>query len=159
MSNEGQKNDAGKLRYDLIPVYPLEKLAEVYTIGCKKYSDRNWEKGLTWGRVFAAMMRHAWKFWNGEERDPVDGQLHLASVAWCAFSLIEYGVTHNELDDRPKKQDAPKKLEAELSREDVAIANAKRALGYVLPGNTNVSCSGPAPCGQDVRGPIAGGLH
>jgi len=100
---EGIKHDDGKLRFDLIPVYPLEKLAEVYTIGAKKYTDRNWEKGIQWGRIFAAMMRHAWKFWRGERYDEVDGQEHLASVAWCAFALMEYERTHPELDDRSER--------------------------------------------------------
>lgn len=98
--SEGRKDDADKLRFDLIPVRPLELVAEVYTIGAKKYADRNWEKGLKWGRVFAAMMRHAWAWWRGEIRDPKDGQHHLASVVWCALTLMEYEVTHPELDDR-----------------------------------------------------------
>ena len=96
------KDDSGKLRYDLIPPRALDELARVYTIGAKKYSDRNWENGFQWGRIFAAMMRHGWAFWRGEERDPVDGQLHLSSVAWCAFALMEFTQTHPELDDRPK---------------------------------------------------------
>lgn len=153
MSSEGRKDDTGKMRYDLIPAYPLELLAEVYTIGCKKYNDRNWEKGLTWGRVFAAMMRHAWKWWNGEERDQKDGQHHLASVAWCAFALMEYGVTHNELDDRPNKK-APK-VGANVAIEDVYTL-AQRALGYTIARPTS---SGPAPCGEDIRGPIEGGHY
>jgi hypothetical protein len=98
---EGRKDDSGKLRYDLIPPRSLEALAHVYTIGAKKYAARNWEKGITWGRVFAAMMRHSWAWWRGEKFDPVDGQHHLASVAWCAFALMEYEFTHEELDDRP----------------------------------------------------------
>lgn len=101
-STEGRKDDTGKLRYDLIPPRPLDKLAEVYTIGAKKYADRNWEKGISWGRIFAAMMRHAWAYWRGERTDPVDGQHHLASVAWCAFALMEFEDTHPELDDRSK---------------------------------------------------------
>lgn len=101
---EGVKHDAGKLRFDLLPVEPLRKIAEVYTIGAKKYADRNWEKGLSYGRVFAAMMRHAWAWWGGEKRDPVDGQHHLASVCWCAMALMEYETTHPELDDRSGKE-------------------------------------------------------
>ena len=60
---EGVKYDQGKLRFDLIPNYPLEKLAEVYTIGASKYSDWNWAKGMNWSRIFAAIERHlqAWK--------------------------------------------------------------------------------------------------
>jgi hypothetical protein len=102
----GRKDDAGKLRFDLIPTQPLKELARVYTIGAKKYADRNWEKGLQWGRVFAAMMRHAWSWWGGERCDPVDGQHHLSSVAWCAFALMEYERTHAELDDRPREESA-----------------------------------------------------
>ncbi len=100
--SEGRKDDSGKLRFDLLPVKPLMKVAEVYTIGATKYDDRNWEKGLKWGRVFAAMLRHAWKWWGGEQRDAVDGQHHLASVVWCALALMEYEDTHPELDDREK---------------------------------------------------------
>lgn len=96
----GVKHDSGKARFDLLPVRPLQELATVYTIGAAKYADRNWEKGLAWGRVFAALMRHAWAWWGGEIHDPIDGQHHLASVAWCALALIEYETTHPELDDR-----------------------------------------------------------
>ena len=101
-SSLGRKDDGGKERFDLLPVYPLFKLAEVYTIGARKYADRNWEKGIPYGRVFAALMRHAWKWWRGEQNDPVDGQHHLSSVAWCAMTLMEYERTHPELDDRSK---------------------------------------------------------
>jgi hypothetical protein len=99
---EGLKHDADKLRFDLLPVKPLELVAEVYTIGAKKYEDRNWEKGLKWGRVFGALMRHAWAWWRGERKDQKDGQHHLASVCWCALALMEYEDTHPELDDRPR---------------------------------------------------------
>jgi hypothetical protein len=99
---EGKKNDAGKLRMDLIPGYPLMRLAEVYTIGAAKYEDDNWRKGISYKRIFAAMLRHAWKWFMGEKFDLVDGQHHLSSVAWCAFTLMEYEITHPEFDDRPK---------------------------------------------------------
>lgn len=89
------------MRFDLILVRPLEEVARVYTIGAAKYADRNWELGLSWGRVFSAIMRHAWAWWRGERTDPKDGQHHLASVAWCALALMEYERTHPEKDDRP----------------------------------------------------------
>jgi hypothetical protein len=99
---EGTKNDNGKLRYDLIPTYPLSKLAEAYTLGAGKYDDHNWRKGFKWGRVFAALCRHAWAWWRGERDDPQDGQHHLASVAWCAFALMEYEKFGTGEDDRWK---------------------------------------------------------
>jgi len=97
------KDDNDKLRYDLIPALGLHELAWVLTMGARKYGDRNWEKGMSWNRVFAAMMRHAWRWWRGESIDTHDGQHHLASVAWCAMALIEYEKTHPELDNRPKE--------------------------------------------------------
>ena len=102
--SEGRKNDIGKLRMDLIPVSPLEQLAEVYTIGCKKYADRNWEKGIAWSRCYGALIRHLLKFWKGESIDSQDGQHHLAAVVFYAFALMEYEKTHPELDDRPNKK-------------------------------------------------------
>ncbi len=97
---QGRKDDSDKLRYDLIPVGPMAEVARVYTIGAKKYTDRNWELGLKWGRVYSALQRHANAWWRGERNDPIDGQHHLASVAWCALALMEYESTHPELDDR-----------------------------------------------------------
>lgn len=104
LASGGVKYDSDKLRFDLIPPIALFELAKVYTIGARKYEDRNWEKGLKYGRVFGAMMRHAWRWWLGEERDPVDGQCHLASVMWCAAALIHFQATPEcrlNLDDRP----------------------------------------------------------
>lgn len=86
----GRKDDRGKLRFDLIPQAPLFELAKVYTMGASKYDDWNWANGIKYSRVFAALMRHLWKWWRGEEIDPEDGQHHLDSVAWCAFTLRHF---------------------------------------------------------------------
>lgn len=97
----GVKHDDGKARFDLIPPRELEDLAELFAIGAAKYGDRNWEGGLKTGRLFAAMMRHAWAWWRGEEHDPVDGQHHLSSVAWGAFALLWTVRNRPDMDDRP----------------------------------------------------------
>ncbi|MGI0014163.1 MAG: dATP/dGTP diphosphohydrolase domain-containing protein, partial [Nitrososphaera sp.] len=95
----GVKHDADKLRYDLLPS-SLEEVVYVYTHGAKKYTDRNWEKGLKWSRVFAAMMRHAWDWWWSKHQRHESNMHHLGSVVWCALALMEYEKTHPELDDR-----------------------------------------------------------
>ena len=97
---EGRKDDSSKLRYDLIPPYALEALAHVYTIGATKYGDDNYLHGMDWSRVGGALMRHyeAWR--EGEPEDQEDGQLHLASVAWCAFTLMVYDYYGIGNDDR-----------------------------------------------------------
>jgi hypothetical protein len=103
---EGVKFDTFKIRFDLIPMRPLFELAKVYTLGCVKYTDRNWEKGMGWCRVFAAILRHLFAWFLGQKNDPKDGQLHLSSAAWGCFALMEYEHTHVELDDRPKLPEA-----------------------------------------------------
>jgi len=89
-------------RYDLIPVTPLESVARHYGVGATKYADRNWERGYLWSLSFAAMMRHAWAFWGGEDIDVETGSPHLAAVVFHAFALMEYATTHPEKDDRPR---------------------------------------------------------
>lgn len=96
----GKKSDDGKRRFDLIPVDALEALADLYGMGAEKYGDRNWEGGFKWGRVFAAMMRHAWAWWRGETLDRQDFQHHLIAVAWCAFTLYQFDTKHDGEDDR-----------------------------------------------------------
>jgi hypothetical protein len=78
-------------------------LVDVYTHGAEKYADRNWENGLHWSRIFAAIMRHLWKWWSGEDDDRESGLPHLAHAAWGCFALLEYGHTWRSLDDRPKR--------------------------------------------------------
>jgi hypothetical protein len=96
----GEKGDK-PARFDLIPAGPLWSLAELYGAGARKYADRNWERGYAWHLSFAAMMRHAWLFWQGENVDAETGSPHLASVVFHAFALMEWEVTHPEYDDRP----------------------------------------------------------
>ncbi len=99
----GVKFDKGKLdRWDLMPVDALTALAELYGTGAKKYGDRNMELGMNWGRVFRAMIGHAYKWWRGERFDKDDGQHHLTSVAWCALTLFEYDMKGVGEDTRSK---------------------------------------------------------
>ena len=106
----GLKYDAGKLRFDLIPPYALEKLAFVYTIGAAKYGDNNWLKGMNRGRIVAAMLRHINAWQRGVTVDPDDSQHPLASVAWCAFALMEYERLGLGLSPAEPEQDVAKEL-------------------------------------------------
>jgi hypothetical protein len=74
------------------------------TFGAKKYGDQNWRGGLAWTRVLGAAMRHLLAFLGGEDKDPETGISHLAHLGACAMMMLEYEVTHKELDNRYKKQ-------------------------------------------------------
>lgn len=103
---EGRKDDAGKRRYDLIPVEALREVADVYTMGAKKYDDNNWRHGMAWHRIIRAAMEHFEKWRGGEVRDLEDGQHHLASVVWCCLTLMTYEKEYPEGDDRWKRDAA-----------------------------------------------------
>jgi len=90
---------ADKLRFDLIPPYTLERLAEVYTVGSIKYGDNDYLAGMDWHRVIGAMMRHLNQFRDGESIDP-DGFHHLAAVMWGAATLMMYEKYELGKDDR-----------------------------------------------------------
>jgi hypothetical protein len=98
----GIKHDSGKIRMELLSPIALEEMAKVMTAGALKYGDDNWRNGLSWRRVFGALMRHAWAYWRGENLDPETGISHMAHCGCCVMFLLEYAKTHIELDDRPK---------------------------------------------------------
>lgn len=142
-TGDSSKKDTGKARYDLIPPEPLDALAELYGIGAAKYADRGWESGMKWGRIFAAMMRHSWKWWRGEKYDPVDGQHHLTAVAWCAFALYTYETRKDGEDDRSRR---PVPLSPRIEESLNAIEARTPAcpdLDQELP-----LCSCNGPCGH-----------
>ena len=64
--------------------------------------ERNWEKGMKWGRVFGALMRHMWAWWRGQDRDPETGFSHLSHAACCIAFLIAYEHRCIGEDDRHK---------------------------------------------------------
>lgn len=85
----GVKADDGKLRYDLIPPEALELLARAMTLGAAKYGDRNWENGLSWSRVYAAMMRHAEAIRQGHVVD-TEGNSHFGAMVFNAAVLATF---------------------------------------------------------------------
>lgn len=97
----GVKADQGKAPYHLIAPEFLEAIAEILDFGQKKYAPRNWEKGMDWSRVFSALMRHAWAWWRGEDKDPETGKSHLWHAACCIMFLVAFEMRGIGKDDRP----------------------------------------------------------
>lgn len=100
-NTEAMKYDGEKVRLDLLPVEPIIDIGKVLTYGARKYSERNWEKGLAWSRCYAAALRHLFAWQNSETNDPETGLNHLAHAACEILFLLEFSKTHPELDDRP----------------------------------------------------------
>lgn len=88
-------------RFDLIPHEALTMLAEHFGRGAEKYDDRNWERGYDWALTFAALNRHLWAWWGGEDLDPETGSPHMAAVAWHAFVALTFQERGLGTDTRP----------------------------------------------------------
>ena len=114
-SDSGAQKGSKLARYDMIPADALEILAEHYGIGAEKYPPfdngdeygrlDNWRRCYDWSLSFAAMQRHSWQFWNGEDIDPETGSPHLAAVAWHALAMLHWSLNDElktKYDDRPR---------------------------------------------------------
>ena len=97
---EGRKDDAGKLRLDLIPPEATIALGKVLTMGAAKYADRNWEKGFNWSRSIAALKRHLTAWEAGENIDPESGYSHMEHVLCNAAFLVTFEARGVGSDDR-----------------------------------------------------------
>lgn len=97
---EGKKFDNGKLPEHLYSLEHHKRLLEVLKIGADKYGERNWEQGMAWSRVYAALERHLHAWWNGESNDPETGKSHLAHAAANIMFLNHYESNEVGNDDR-----------------------------------------------------------
>ena len=112
----GSKRDTreGKGRFDLIPTYPLRRLAKHYENGAKKYGDHNWSRGQQLSRYLDSCMRHLMGVLEGATDED-----HAAAVAWNMFAYIatcqwiEEGKLPAELDDLGHTSKGQRKVENE----------------------------------------------
>lgn len=98
MEDKATKFDEKKIRPDLIPATTIQALGRVLRDGANKYSDRNWEKGLSWERIIGALERHLTAIKCGEDYDQDDGVLHAAHLLTNVTFLNEYYKTFPEGD-------------------------------------------------------------
>lgn len=95
----GRKDDAGKLRFDLLPFEQIREVVEVLTVGAKRYGDDNWKSVPDARRRYlAALLRHVWAFACGERNDLDDGLSHLSHAVCCALFLMRFD---NKREARP----------------------------------------------------------
>lgn len=98
-NNTGRKDDADKLRYDLIDVDFEEEMAKVITEGAKKYAPSSWQSVEdAKNRYYAALRRHVAAIRKGEFRNAEDGDVsHFAQIAINAMFLY---VLETKMEDK-----------------------------------------------------------
>lgn len=102
----GAMRDPGgedKPRLELISPFFLKRLGVHLANGAKKYTDRNWEKGIPMDRCVAGALRHLNQYRAGE-----DDEDHLVAAAFGVMCLIHFeemilrGILPESLNDLPR---------------------------------------------------------
>lgn len=104
---QGVKHDGGKVRLDLIPPELMQSVGEILTFGADKYDDHNWELGMDWSRVFGALQRHLYQWYDTSQPDTDEetGKSHLWHAACCITFLLTYEKRQKGHDDRFRYDD------------------------------------------------------
>ena len=93
-----QREKLHALPYDLVP---FQEMTEAYTrvaeFGAKKYAPWNWSKGLARVQLLGSLLRHAFAYIRGEERDSDSGLMHTDHILWNAAALCHN--VHWNLED------------------------------------------------------------
>lgn len=97
----GRKDDASKVRVDLVPPEGVEAAARAFGFGAGKYEPWNWAKGMAWLRLYGAVVRHLLAWLGREETDPESGLNHL-DHALASLMMLRTSVARRlGSDDRP----------------------------------------------------------
>ena len=84
---DGQKDDNGKDRWELVPWSALRQIVAAITYGARKYSADNWKR-VEPARYRAALMRHVSASFSGERVDAESGLPHLAHAGACLLFIL-----------------------------------------------------------------------
>lgn len=89
----GMKFDTGKVQMSLLLIgapFALRQVAEVLTFGAEKYEAHSWRSVPDGERRYTeAMLRHVFKYLEGERLDEESGLSHLAHAATNLMFLME----------------------------------------------------------------------
>jgi hypothetical protein len=96
-----------KIRPGLLSPYAASRKAQIMALGAKKYTARNWEKGMEFSRVMESLERHLIAYKMGKTDED-----HLAQLGWNVDALLHFeeviklGLLPANLDDLPRYEHA-----------------------------------------------------
>jgi len=73
-----------KGRMDLLPMGALLELSKHFEMGCQKYGERNWEKGIELHAYVSSGLRHMAQFISNRNDEP-----HLTATVWNFICLLD----------------------------------------------------------------------
>lgn len=91
MSEAGKKYDAGKPRWDLVPLRAHSEFVDVLTFGAEKYTANGWRQVIGWRwRYTRAGLGHVIKYMMGQRNDEETRKHHLAHALCCFYFVLEH---------------------------------------------------------------------
>lgn len=111
----------GKGKPSLVPNWVIWLVSRIYEDGAKKYSSRNWEKGMPLSQYIDSAERHLAKLKSGLRDEP-----HASQIIWNMIgyvftaTLIKMGHRPKELNDMPDQ----------MSNDPLAVAEPLSAHEY-----------------------------
>ncbi len=90
-SGANRMETEGKGRYDLLSPYAIHRLALVYEEGCKKYDDRNWEKGIPEDNLLDHALRHIFAHMMGDRSED-----HIGHATWNLCAIMHFQDKENK---------------------------------------------------------------
>jgi hypothetical protein len=133
----------------------MVEAATAFFEGACKYGRYNWRRAGVRSSIYAAaLLRHTFKWWNGEDADPVTRVKHLANAAACIGILLDAELQGQLTDDRPPAQP---RLSARIDELSEVIAHLKKLFEshnpYQYTIADNVDC--PATKRPEWRPPMS----
>lgn len=103
----GERKDGGKVRMSEIPPGFIVELARHANKGIVKYPNKNsmpnWAAGMAYSKIIDPVMRHLYKWLDGQDEDEELKTSHLICAAWGLMVLWFYETNRNlygRFDDR-----------------------------------------------------------
>lgn len=117
LTNPKDKIGIKKVQLNLIPPAALIYESLAMEDGAEKYGAFNWrEKKVRASIYYAALLRHALAWFDGEELAEDSKKPHLGHARACTGILIDAYETGNLIDDRPKKGAAAKLIKKYIKK-------------------------------------------
>lgn len=126
----GIKHDDKKLPMELLAPDAIEGLVAVLKFGAFKYTRRNWEGGLAWGRLVGAILRHTFTFLAGKDLDEETGLPIVDHILCEAMFLSAMFRRRKDLDNRPVTKPHPSADERAAVASIAPAVGAAAAFGY-----------------------------
>ncbi|RLC34859.1 MAG: hypothetical protein DRZ76_01770 [Candidatus Nealsonbacteria bacterium] len=114
--DEGLKFQEGKPEWSVLPFDALKQVVRVFEYGANKYGrPYTYRAGITYSKLFSAMLRHATDWWRGVDVDQDSGCHPLAHV--CANALMLLVMLHKKQYDNRDRDTIKNNFKKEIKHD------------------------------------------